>query len=849
MDFDSNYYISKNTEVTTEKDAKTHYCNFGIAEEKEINSQGDKTVKEFDCSFYTTFYQEFNEFSERQALHHYLTEGLYEGRYASENERLKYLMLNKKEDKIVKNRLIYPRYKPVYIIISAISYPFGGGESYLLQTMKHAKEEGYVCIWFSFQKKNNVLYEEDIIEYVEDGIFYKVKGGINDEKIREIVNFYRPDIVHTQGRNSSKISNIVSEFRIPVICGYHFWMGLVKLNEDGSNRDILDNIHKHQIDLNYLKLKDKGVMQYVASEFMNNVLTGLKYPPIENVIYPLTDKTFYKIDEYNVNAKYITVVNICKLKGGEIVLNLIKKTKLPFLVIQTEPMSQGLDKEILKEIEKNKNSVYLETQDNMKNIYLKSRMVLIPSLVDETFCRVGYECISNGIPLLTTGKGYIKSMIEGADELILSENLDDWIEPVTKMYNDKDKLLGVSSKLLKICEKYNENDCKQKLINMCKSVSCVSKNIMIIAPWCDQGLGIQSKTYSRILRNKGYKVYIFAFLPYYSLKYPYGNNQQNPEEWKEADDIYYSYNTRENITESELTHFINKYRIGTCLFPEICWNHVFKIAETVNDMNVRVYAIPNVEIVIKREIPKYSVFYKILSPSQILIDKFKDKKICEKNYQMSYIGHGVKDNTCKDYKTKYVKDRINFLHVSGLNALERKQTLSVVDAFNLACESCNNIYLTVTVQGNITKIPEIYEKCKNDRITLIDKHLSHEEIINLYKENHVSIQVSSHEGLGLGFYESISCSVPVISLKTSPHDEVIKDDISGWLVDCEFHDLKDNNDAIVKGAYFKIEDLAEKITYVSNNVKEVNKLIVSCSLFFLEHFTEDKLVERMISAF
>ncbi|MBP7652742.1 glycosyltransferase, partial [Candidatus Dependentiae bacterium] len=40
------------------------------------------------------------------------------------------------------------------------------------------------------------------------------------------------------------------------------------------------------------------------------------------------------------------------------------------------------------------------------------------------------------------------------------------------------------------------------------------------------------------------------------------------------------------------------------------------------------------------------------------------------------------------------------------------------------------------------------------------------DIINLYYDSHISIQVSKHEGLGLGFYEALATGTPVISLNT-----------------------------------------------------------------------------------
>ena len=66
-----------------------------------------------------------------------------------------------------------------------------------------------------------------------------------------------------------------------------------------------------------------------------------------------------------------------------------------------------------------------------------------------------------------------------------------------------------------------------------------------MTPWCDQGLGLQSKNYYNILKKSGlYRVFIFALKPYNA------ENcfllQRDPNEWK-VDNIYYSPNTREDV--------------------------------------------------------------------------------------------------------------------------------------------------------------------------------------------------------------------------------------------------------------------------------------------------------------
>ena len=43
-----------------------------------------------------------------------------------------------------------------------------------------------------------------------------------------------------------------------------------------------------------------------------------------------------------------------------------------------------------------------------------------------------------------------------------------------------------------------------------------NKNVGIFTPWCDQGLGVQSRIYKKLLQKMGFHVFIFSTKPYVS---------------------------------------------------------------------------------------------------------------------------------------------------------------------------------------------------------------------------------------------------------------------------------------------------------------------------------------------
>jgi len=107
---------------------------------------------------------------------------------------------------------------------------------------------------------------------------------------------------------------------------------------------------------------------------------------------------------------------------------------------------------------------------------------------------------------------------------------------------------------------------------------------------------------------------------------------------------------------------------------------------------------------------------------------------------------------------------------------------------------------------------------KHKNIKIINGSMSYSQILELYYSHHISIQVSKHEGLGLGFYEAISSGTPIITLDTPPHNEIVLNNINGWIIPCYYKKMIDNGDPLFDSAYFYPQDLADKICFIASNM-------------------------------
>lgn len=713
-----------------------------------------------------------------------------------------------------------------YVIVSNWAYPFGGGEEFLYTTMEWAKNLGMQTFWICFCDATNKIYDDFSITTFEYGTMIKLQGGLNKDTLYNWLFLLRPDIVHHQGAMRNIIFKACKKLRIEFMSGFHFWTGGLLLDPICKNIDILENWEKHKVDPLLEKIiNEKHCNLYTASQFVTDCIKKISGFNINDIIYPSSSTKDNYIETNAYENEYVTMVNIHKHKGGELFLYLIENClNISFLGIKTEYGSEELDAKIenainIRNSTNDKHCVLLNRVSDMKEIYKKTRILLASSLVDETFCKVVNEAMLNSIPIITTGQGNIKYLVGDAAPIINIENKEEWLEQINKIYFDESLLKTMAINIKNQYNVHSEEKAVSLFNNYIKKVIIKSKemNIMILSPWCDQGLGIQSKNYANIFKNSDYNIFIFSIKPYNgktSIEL-----QKDPQEWDLPNvPVYYSPNDREHITDSEIINFVEKYNIGKCLFPETCWFRVFEIAQLFRKINVKCYAIPNIEIVRKDEIFKHRYFYKILCNNDLCKNIFNKYGI----NNTEYIGYGIDyDNVNEPILKQINNNTINFLFIGGMNAFSRKHILEICEGFVKAYESCKNIKLTCTIQKTNqleTDKEKIDLYSKYDFIELIQKPLAYEEILNLYKNAHISIQVSKHEGLGLGFYEALSLGVPIITLDTPPHNEIVLNDINGWTLPCYYKPMTDNTDPLFDSAYFDPDILKAKIIEIVNNI-------------------------------
>lgn len=685
---------------------------------------------------------------------------------------------------------------PVYLMVTRLGYPMGGGESFMHQSAKILSELGFNCTWLSFADAQRGDYRSGTVSRTPYYTDLRVTGGVDAGVVAQVVRDQAPALIHSQGEVNSLVAKVAGEARVPSLIGFHFWTGLVQLGPTG-NRSILDNLRWHA--LGEPLPKSEISTSYVVSEFMNDVYKRLGGTSDLEVFHPTPDPAHYLVTREDSSGDAVVQFNVAPGKGGEVFLELADALgdSHAFVGVQAEPLPSDFEAR-LQSVAQRKRLVQLSGYRSARSLYEHAKLIIIPTQVDETFCRVAFEAAANGIPVLATPAGNIPYVLGPSAGYLPFTDANEWIEQVAKLMTDE----GARRQLAREQREYLQShfgSIPQAFIKSALGLVKKSpqKRVGLFSVWADQGLGIQVRQYARQLRAAGFEVHVFSFLPYGSM----GRNdlgQADASDWsvpEHADSVYYSSNTRETVSAGEVSQFVRSRNVGQLIYPEICWDPNWRLIESISLPNLFTFGVPNLEIVRRSEIERHNRLTRTLCPTRAV----ESILYAGGARNTRFIGHGLGRRLDDEFvRTKVERvgsrDGLRFLHVGGHNPTTRKQSPTVIREFVNALKVRNDIFLTVTLMNAAGMALPMHPN-----IRYVTRPLSHRDVQRLYDETDVSIQISSHEGLGMGFYESVSRATPVISLDLPPHNEVVLPGQTGWLLPCTLLDLEDNDDAVVRG--------------------------------------------------
>lgn len=167
------------------------------------------------------------------------------------------------------------------------------------------------------------------------------------------------------------------------------------------------------------------------------------------VIHPIIDFSQYRAKHRE--GKFITMINPLKIKGVDTVLKIAEK--LPNRKFLLVGGWGGQDEEIDRrktQIKHLNNVTLLPFQSDMRNIYSTTKILLVPTQIEEAFGRVVLESQANGIPVLAHDNGGLpESVGKGGFLIEQGADINRWVEQIEELFLNDSHYADLSEKAKK----------------------------------------------------------------------------------------------------------------------------------------------------------------------------------------------------------------------------------------------------------------------------------------------------------------------------------------------------------------------------------------------------------------
>jgi len=179
---------------------------------------------------------------------------------------------------------------------------------------------------------------------------------------------------------------------------------------------------------------DLGVQLVALSGFARDRARHLAGVEAE-VVHSLVEEEHYRVDPDPDG--FITLINPIYDKGFDIFLEFVPL--LPehrFLAVEAWPLGPELE-EVRRRIEAFPNLRFLPQQADVRDVYRRTRLLVVPSVIEEGGPRVVREAQLSGIPVIGSPRGAVREHL-GDGGLIVEdfENPRAWADAIRKVLGD-----------------------------------------------------------------------------------------------------------------------------------------------------------------------------------------------------------------------------------------------------------------------------------------------------------------------------------------------------------------------------------------------------------------------------
>jgi glycosyltransferase involved in cell wall biosynthesis len=171
------------------------------------------------------------------------------------------------------------------------------------------------------------------------------------------------------------------------------------------------------------------------SEFTARKVTE-RFGIVPHVIPPLFNKSAYLSAR---KAENVTFINPTGFKGGDIAFELVARCpEIPFFFLESWSLSQKQLDKIHDFMRRHNNLSFRRRTNNMRVIYHRAKILLVPSRWDEAWGRVVTEAQYSGIPILASNRGGLPESVGPGGVLLDPDGpVEAWVEVLRRLWHDE----------------------------------------------------------------------------------------------------------------------------------------------------------------------------------------------------------------------------------------------------------------------------------------------------------------------------------------------------------------------------------------------------------------------------
>ena len=198
---------------------------------------------------------------------------------------------------------------------------------------------------------------------------------------------------------------------------------------------VLAQVHDVEFHFHGGDFKELGNVPCVANSKFTAETYRRAFGVKPTVVYPFIAPEKYRTETTREN---VTFINPLPWKGRNLALEIARLCpEIPFSFVGNPLLPEEKAADVMPAFAALPNVTLVPDQDDMRKVYGKCKILLVPSLWEEAYGRVATEAQISGIPVIASARGGLPEAVGPGGILLDPEGpADEWVKAIRKLWHD-----------------------------------------------------------------------------------------------------------------------------------------------------------------------------------------------------------------------------------------------------------------------------------------------------------------------------------------------------------------------------------------------------------------------------